>query len=74
MSENDPVAEYRTRASKELGLAGNHYDAISAFLDRYEQAVATKALHDVARLMEGRGYDDDAVNFVDTYADAWNTR
>jgi len=46
------ASDYRLRVSKELGLAGNHYDAIQNFLDQYEAAIArelTAKIRDFAR-------------------------
>lgn len=47
------AAFYRDRTSKELGLAGNHYDAIQAHLDDYEKAVA-RELAERQRALIGR--------------------
>lgn len=32
-------------------------------------AYQAEVLHEAARLMENAGYDDDAINWLDTYAD-----
>ena len=44
----DIAADYRNRAANELGRAGNHPDAITAFLDRYETAIAARTLRTAA--------------------------
>lgn len=49
------AASYRDRASKELGLAGNHYDAIQQFLDGYEAAIA----HDLAEKIRAAAFTED---------------
>ena len=36
---NTELAALRDRTSREMGLSGNHYDAIQAHLDAYEAAV-----------------------------------
>jgi uncharacterized protein YvpB len=36
---NAELASLRNRTSREMGLSGNHYDAIQAHLDAYEAAV-----------------------------------
>ncbi|MEE4546488.1 hypothetical protein V2S66_31550 [Streptomyces sp. V4-01] len=56
-SNADAVAQHRDRTSRELGRAGNHPDAITAFLDRYEAAVRATALREAA---------DDLQQYIDT--------
>lgn len=46
------AAEYRDRTSRELGLAGNHPDAIAKHLDAYEAAVSATAYRKAADLVE----------------------
>lgn len=33
-----------------------------------------ETLHNLARVMENARYDEDAINFIDVYADAWPPR
>ena len=47
------AAQYRERTSRELGLAGNHYDAIQAHLDQYEKAIA----RELAQKIRDHDYD-----------------
>lgn len=62
--------EYRERTAKELGLAGNHPDAIAKHLDAYEAALAHELAekirtHDVDYLGAYHGGWLDAADLID---------
>ncbi|MFI0900602.1 hypothetical protein [Streptomyces sp. NPDC020983] len=63
----DQLAQHRTRTATELGLAGNHPDAIAKHLDAYEAHVTARAYRIAASAMTAQGNEDGA-NLLSTMA------